>query len=236
MTVLEICVDTVAGLEAAVRGGADRVELCAALAVGGLSPGEGLLDAARQCPVPVYAMVRPRAGDFLWSPPELAMMEAEIARVRALGLAGVVLGAGGPDGLDFAALSRLAAAAEGLGRTLHRVVDLLPDRRAILGDVRAMGFERVLTSGGARTAAEGAADIAGLVAAAPQGLSIMPGSGIDESNAAALLRRTGAREVHASASAPVATDSVLVDLGFAPARLASTAEAKVRALRAALDR
>lgn len=96
--VLEICVDDAAGLAAARAGGADRIELCAALALGGLTPSAGLMAQAAGIGLPVMAMIRPRAGDFVWSPDERAAMLVEIAAARAAGLAGVVIGASLPDG------------------------------------------------------------------------------------------------------------------------------------------
>ncbi|MFN5999549.1 MAG: copper homeostasis protein CutC, partial [Paracoccaceae bacterium] len=111
---LEVCVDSAEGLAEAVAGGADRIELCAGLALGGLTPSAGLIALAAGCGVPVVAMIRPRAGDFVWSETEVAMMEAEIAAARAAGLAGVVLGASLPDGrLDVPVLQRLVAATRG---------------------------------------------------------------------------------------------------------------------------
>ncbi|MEM7443755.1 MAG: copper homeostasis protein CutC [Pseudomonadota bacterium] len=197
--ILEVCVDSHAGLRAAIEGGADRIELCAALDLGGLSPSLALLEAARTSPVPVYAMVRPRPGDFIYSNEEIAGMCAEIAQIRQIGLAGVVFGAGSEDGLDGAALARLAAAADGMGRTLHRVVDQLADRQPVLAIASKLGFERVLTSGGAPKAIDGLDDIVSLANAAPDGLSIMPGGGITPDNVSYILRKTGASQVHASA-------------------------------------
>ncbi|WOI58314.1 copper homeostasis protein CutC [Palleronia sp. LCG004] len=232
---LEICVDSHAGLMAAVTGGAHRIELCAALALGGLTPSEALMRAAARCPVPAYAMIRPRDGDFLFSDEELSDMETEIDRARALGLAGVVLGAGSGDGLDLGALDRLAKRAEGMGRTLHRVIDLLPTPATALGSVADLGFERVLTSGGAVTAPEGAATIAEMVRAAPPGLSIMAGSGIRPENAAELIAATGVREIHSSASAAASPpDADLVRLGFAPTNARRTDPEAVARLSRAL--
>ncbi|MGL6211569.1 MAG: copper homeostasis protein CutC, partial [Paracoccaceae bacterium] len=126
--ILEVCVDTVAGLEAAVAGGADRIELCTGLALGGLTPSAGLMRHAAGCGVPVMAMIRPRAGDCVWSEAELLAMEADIAAAQAAGLAGAVLGASMPDGcLDRVALARLVQAAQGMDLTLHRCFDLVPD-------------------------------------------------------------------------------------------------------------
>ena len=175
---LEVCVDTGAGLDEAVAGGADRIELCAALALGGLTPAAGLMAQAAGCPLPVMVMIRPRAGDFVWAEAEVGMMEAEIAATRAAGLAGVVLGTSLPDGrLDVPVLKRLVAAAEGMDLTLHRAIDLAPDMGQALEAVIGLGFRRVLTSGGEKTAEAGAARIAAVVTQATGRISIMPGFG-----------------------------------------------------------
>ncbi|HCO54934.1 MAG TPA: copper homeostasis protein CutC, partial [Pelagibacterium sp.] len=119
--ILEICVDDAAGLAAAISGGADRIELCSSLALGGLTPTPGLMALAATSPIPVYAMIRPRAGDFVFSRDDVATMETDIDAARSAGLSGVVLGATHPDGrLDTAILERLVTRASGLGLTLHR--------------------------------------------------------------------------------------------------------------------
>ncbi|MGL4238988.1 copper homeostasis protein CutC [Tabrizicola sp.] len=231
---LEVCVDTAAGLAEAVAGGADRIELCAALALGGLTPSVGLMAEAAACGVPVMVMIRPRAGDFVWSEVELRMMEAEIAASRAAGLAGVVLGASLPDGrLDVAALKRLVAAAEGLDLTLHRAIDLTPDMGVALEEAIALGFRRVLTSGGEKTAEAGAARIAVLVRQAAGRISVMPGSGVNPGNAA-MLKGLGIAELHASCSAEVSAGGRVVEMGFGPAVVRQTSAEAVRALRRAL--
>ncbi|KQR78197.1 copper homeostasis protein CutC [Rhizobium sp. Leaf384] len=232
---LEVCVDDAAGLLAAVEGGADRVELCSALSLGGLTPSVGLMQLAARMAVPVYAMIRPRAGDFVFDETEIALMEAEIDAARQAGLAGVVLGASlGDRSLDSASLARLAQHADGMGRTLHRAFDLVPDRAAALETAVDLGFERILTSGGETTAAKGIAAIADLVGQARGRLSIMPGSGVSLTNIGPLLA-TGVLEVHASCSAPVPTaDRGLVELGFAPETVRRTSAPVVRALKAAL--
>lgn len=232
MTVLlEVCVDDAAGLAAAVAGGTDRVELCAALALGGLTPPAGLMALAARAPVPVLAMIRPRAGDFCWSPDEMAAMRAEIEAVRAAGLAGVVLGASLPDGrLDVAALKGLVRHAGGLDLTLHRCFDLVPDPFRALEEAIDLGFRRILTSGLARTAPEGAALLARLVGAARGRISIMPGAGIGPETVAALAG-VGYSEIHASCSVAVEQDGPLVTLGFAPAMARRTDAARIRALR-----
>lgn len=232
---LEVCVDTAEGLAQAVAGGADRIELCAALAVGGLTPSAGLMALAAGCGVPVVAMIRPRAGNFLWSDAEVGMMEAEIAASREAGLAGVVLGASLPDGrLDVPVLRRLVAAATGMELVLHRCIDLTPDLGEALEEAVALGFRRILTSGGAVTAETGAAGIAALVSQAAGRITIMPGSGVGPDNAG-LLMGLGIAEIHASCSALTPVTGRVVDMGFAPPVQRQTAADNVRALRRALE-
>lgn len=232
---LEVCVDTAEGLAQAVAGGADRIELCAALAVGGLTPSAGLIGLAARCGVPVVAMIRPRAGDFVWSVAEVAMMEAEIAAVRAAGLAGVVLGASRADGrLDVPVLRRLVAVAPGMELVLHRAIDLTPDMGEALEEAVDLGFHRILTSGGETTAEAGAARIATLVVQAAGRITVMPGSGVNPGNAA-MLKGLGITEIHASCSAATAASGRVVEMGFAPPVARQTVADQVRALRKALE-
>ncbi len=232
---LEVCVDTAEGLAQAVAGGADRIELCAALGLGGLTPSAGLIGLAARCGLPVVAMIRPRAGDFVWSETEVAMMEAEIAAVRAAGLAGVVIGASLPDGrLDVPVLRRLVDAASGMDLVLHRCIDLVPDMSVALEAAVSLGFHRVLTSGGAPTAEDGTARIAVLLAQAAGRITVMPGSGVNPANAA-LLKGLGIREIHASCSTRTQVTGRVVEMGFAPPVRRQTAADQVRALRKALE-
>lgn len=232
---LEVCVDTSAGLAAAVEGGADRIELCSALALGGLTPSTGFMAEAAGCGVPVMAMIRPRAGDFVWSEAEMAVMEADIAAARAAGLAGVVLGASLPDGrLDRTALARLVQAARGMDLTLHRCFDLVADMDRAIDAAVALGFRRILTSGGARTAVEGAARIGVLVVQAAGRIAIMPGSGVTAETAPVLLAQ-GVRELHGSCSESVAVSGKGPEMGFGPRLERRTSAARVRALRQAME-
>jgi copper homeostasis protein len=233
--ILEVCVDTVAGLDAAVAGGADRIELCSVLALGGLTPSAGFMCHAAGCGVPVMAMIRPRAGDFTWSEAELQLMEADIAAARAAGLAGVVLGASLPDGrLDGAALGRLAAAARGLDLTVHRCFDLVPDMSAALEEAIALGFRRILTSGGEATAELGSDRLAALVVQAAGRIAIMPGAGVTAENAERLLG-LGTGELHGSCSVGVARTGQETAMGFAPAVERQTDAATVRAVKRAME-
>lgn len=231
---LEVCVDDAQGLAAALAGGADRIELCAALSLGGLTPTPGLIARAVQAPVPVHAMIRPRAGDFVLDDADLAVMEAEIAAIRAAGLAGVVLGANLPDGrLDLAALGRLAGAARGLDLTLHRAVDLTPDPVQAVHQAVDLGFDRILTSGGTVRAVDGLARLSAMMTAAAGRISIMPGSGIGPDSLPALAH-LGCTEIHASCAAPVGGSAAGLAMGFRSGAEKRTDPARVAALKAAL--
>lgn len=230
---LEVCVEDSAGLAAAIAGGADRIELCSALAVGGLTPSAGLMQEAGRQALPCYAMIRPRAGNFVWSPSDIAVMRGDIDMARRAGLAGVVLGASLPDGrLDRSCLRQLVDHAEGLGLTLHRAIDLVPDWREAIAIAIELGFERILTSGGRKTAPDGIDVLETLIALADGQVSIMPGSGINPQTVGALISRLSVTEIHASCSTEVvSTDRQLVALGFAPAVERRTDRAIVQALK-----
>lgn len=231
---LEVCVEDATGLAAAIRGGAGRIELCSALALGGLTPSPGLMAEAARASVPVMAMIRPRAGGFLWSSEDLRQMKADIAAARGAGLAGVVLGASRPDGrLDEWMLSTLLAEAEGMDTTLHRCFDLTPDRAQALETAIALGFSRILTSGGAATATEGVACLAALMQQASRRITVMPGSGIRPETLHALAHLP-LREIHASCSMPEPEAATISSLGFGPPERRVTSDAAVRALTAAL--
>lgn len=225
---IEVCVDCAVGLEAAVEGGADRIELCSALEVGGLTPSTGLMRLAAGCGLPVSAMIRPRSGDFVFGADDLAVMLCDIAAARAAGLSGVVLGASRGDGrLDAETLGALVAEAAGLDLTLHRAVDLVPDIAEALELAVCLGFRRVLTSGGADSAIAGRARLERTFAAADWRTVVMPGAGISAATVSG-LRGLPLTEVHASCSEP----GTAAPLGFGSPR--RTSAAQVRALRAAL--
>ena len=187
---LEVCVEDASGLRAAIDGGADRIELCSALSVGGLTPSPGLMVLAGKADLPVYAMIRPRPGDFVFDASDIAVMRVEIDAARAAGLAGVVLGASRLDGaLDKEALKELADHAQGLGLTLHRAFDLVPDFADAVETAVDLGFERILTSGGAKRAPDGIDHLAAIIADTRDRISIMPGSGVTLETVGELLSR-----------------------------------------------
>lgn len=226
--ILEVCIDEAGGLAAALQGGAQRIELCSALALGGLTPSAGLMALAAQAPTPVYAMVRPHGRSFVLGAADLRQMLHDIDAVAEAGLAGVVLGASLPSGaLDVTALEGLTdrARGRGLGLTLHRAFDLTPDPAEALEQAIGLGFERILTSGGEPSAVAGAERIAALVAQAAGRIAIMPGGGVRSENIAELVRRTGASQVHASCSAPAAPDPLSRRVGLeAPGRRTTRAD------------
>lgn len=235
---LEVCVDGPAGLAAAIAGGAGRIELCSALALQGLTPAPGLMAQAATAPIPVYPMLRPRPGDFVYDAGEIDAILRDIDAVRAYGLPGVVIGANLASGvLDVAALERLMAHAEGLDVTLHRAFDLTPDLPEALETAVALKIPRVLTSGGATTAMAGAEALAGLVAQARGRISILAGAGVRPDNIAELVRRTGVTEAHGSFGGPAARGTNGLDgkasvLGFVEPGLRDTDQ---RAVAAAVE-
>ncbi|MEO9823945.1 MAG: copper homeostasis protein CutC [Paracoccaceae bacterium] len=212
MATLEVCVDTFAGAQTAIKAGAGRIELCAALSEGGLTPSAGLMRAAANLPVPCYAMIRPRSGLFYFSEVETDIMFADIATAREAGLSGVVLGAQTSQGnLDEPLLARLIAAAGDLGKTLHRVIDVVPDPLVALDQAIKLGFERVLTSGAQPNAPDGISLIQEMVKRSEGKISVMPGGGLTPDNVADVISATGVSEVHASCWAPEPEDTAFSD-------------------------
>lgn len=236
MTLLEVCVDDADGLDAALAGGADRIELCSVLELGGLTPMPGLMAIARAAPVPVRMMVRPRAGDFVFSPRDVDAMLGDIAGAHQAGLAGVVLGASLPDGrLDVETLERLVQAAGTLGKTLHRCVDLVPDLDEAVATAIRLGFDTILTSGRAKSAPQGIDDIVAMHRLAAGRISIMAGAGVNAATVPAILARADLDAVHGSCSDPVEDASApAARLGFVSPDRKGTSREKVAALRAAL--
>ncbi|BFI96009.1 MAG: copper homeostasis protein CutC [Rhodanobacter sp.] len=204
---LEIAANSVASALAAQAGGAGRVELCGALELGGLTPSHASIAMARErLRIPLYVLIRPRAGDFLYDDDECEAMRRDIETCVALGCDGVVLGVLDADGdVDMERCYGLIAAAGHLGVTFHRAFDLVRDPQRALDDVIALGCERVLTSGGQASAMEGAAPIRELIAQAAGRIAIMPGAGVTAANLPMLAAATGAREFHASAKRQLAS-------------------------------
>lgn len=233
---LEVCVADPQSLAAAIAGGADRIELCSALELGGLTPLPGMMALAAAEPVPAYAMVRPRSGDFVFDAADMDAMLRDIDAIRAAGLAGVVIGANRPDGtLDLPVLERLLAHAEGLGSTLHRAMDLVPDFAEATEAAAALRVERILTSGGTPSALDGLDKIAIAHATAKGRVAIMAGSGLRPDNVGRLLTTGAIDEVHSSCGGePRASADGAVRLGFAAPIRRQTDAGVVVAFKAAL--
>lgn len=197
---LEICANSIASCIEAEHGGASRVELCAGIPEGGTTPSIGMVACALESvSVPIFPIIRPRGGDFLYSKEEIDTMECDIRMLVDLGVPGIVIGALTPEGrLDKTVCARLIEAAQGRQVTLHRAFDMTANFDEALEDAIALGFDRILTSGGAPTAHEGLATIRHLVQRCAGRISIMPGCGIAVSNIAEIAQESGAHEFHAS--------------------------------------
>ncbi len=234
---LEVCVDSPAGFNAAVEGGADRIELCSSLSVGGLTPSPGFMVFAAKGARPSRAMIRPRVGSYVFSEDEIDVMRRDIDAAREAGLAGVVIGANLASGaLDEKATARLAQQAAGLELTLHRSVDLIPRPLEAVDIAIALGFRTILTSGGQLKAPDGAETVAAMVARAGDRLEILGGSGLNPGNVAAFIQKTGVKAVHGSFSAPwPGIDPNLVRFGFIGNDARETSRATVRRVREAID-
>lgn len=201
--ILEVCVDSLASAKAAMAGGADRLELCSALAVGGLSPyGELLEQIKATCPLPVRCLMRPRPGDFLYTEDEIELMCAQIRHLRAAGADGFVVGALTPEGaLDSRTMERMLDACGDKPVTLHRCIDVAADPARVYRTAAALGLDTVLTSGAAASCREGKATLASLLALREElnGPEVLIGAGVN----AAVIRELraalpGARAFHMS--------------------------------------
>lgn len=245
---LEVCVDSLASARAAIAGGADRLELCSALCVGGLTPYVQLLRQIRsESDIPIRCLMRPRAGDFCYTPQEIELMAAQITDLAAAGADGFVIGLLTPEGeLDAKALRPLLCAAHGKGLTLHRCIDVSRDLVHTYRQAAALGFDTVLTSGGQAHCADGRSAIASLLRLRDTlcGPEILVGAGVN-----AAIIRTFLHEMpqlcafHMSGKTEVDSamrfrrDGIPMGVpGFDEWHILQTGEAAVLAARQALDR
>ncbi len=180
---LEVCVDSLTSARAAIEGGADRLELCSALLAGGLTPYTALLQQIRQeSDIPIRCLMRPRAGDFLYCSDEIALMCQQIQELASAGADGFVIGCLQPDGeLDVEAMNPLIEAADGLGLTLHRAIDVSRDPVETYRQAQVLGIDTVLTSGAAANCRLGESVIAQLLQLRKQsgGPEVLIGAGVD---------------------------------------------------------
>ena len=198
MTLIEAAVETLESSLAAERAGVDRIELCDNLSEGGTTPDGGLVAAiVERMRLPVFVLIRPRAGDFVYSESQFDVMIRDIELTRTMGIAGIVTGALDAYGrVDVKRTRSLVKAAGGLPVTFHRAIDSAANLAVALDDAIDAGVSRVLTSGGAPTAREGVEVIAALVLQARKRVSIVAGGGIREHNVREVIARTGVHEVH----------------------------------------
>ncbi|MFK7790148.1 MAG: copper homeostasis protein CutC [Phycisphaeraceae bacterium] len=205
LVTLEVCIDSLASAKIAAANGATRVELNAGLELGGLTPSIGLveqvIEACKPMGCEVIAMVRPRPGGFAYNADELVVMQRDIVRLLAIGVDGVALGVLTSDGdIDDAANRALIQPILDATKqaVFHRAFDLTPNPSSALETLILLGFHRILTSGQAPTAIQGAAVIRALIHQADGRIELLPGSGIKAKNVEAVIRETGCDQVHAS--------------------------------------
>ena len=203
-TRVEVLATSVGAARLALIGGADRIELCENDPQGGTTPSAGtietVLDLAQPRGIPVHVMIRPRGGGFVYDTDEQAVMRRDITTAVRLGAQGIVVGVLTPDGdVDRALLDRLVEAAEGRSVTFHRAVDVARSLELAVETAFDLGCDRVLTSGGAPTAADGARMIARLVRNARDGKVVMAGGGITAVGVRGLVSDTLVDEIHVAA-------------------------------------
>jgi len=233
--VLEVAVTTADEARLAAEAGADRLELSSALEVGGVSPSPGSFVAVREAvSIPIEVLIRPRPGGFHYTESEFAIICRDTAWFLERGADGIVCGCLSADGrIDAARSRRLVDMSQGKA-VFHRAFDFQPDRLAALEEVIDLGFERILTSGGAVSAIAGREEVARLIAAAKDRIEILPAGSIRPENVTQLIRETGCRQVHASLRAIDRGGSTGLAAQMGPLR--PTDPRLVRGMRGILDR
>jgi copper homeostasis protein len=198
---LEICVNSIHSALAAQLGGASRIELCDNMAEGGTTPSAGMIGLCKRLlHIPVFPIIRPRGGDFLYSDEEYNVMKQDILFCRQSGCEGVVIGILMPNGdIDTERCAELIALARPMQVTFHRAFDRCKDLDKGLEDIISLGCERILTSGGEVAVLEAVDKLGDLVSQASGRISIMPGSGVNENNISLLAIQTGAVQFHSTA-------------------------------------
>lgn len=196
---LEVCIDSVESAVAAERGGADRVELCDNLYEGGTTPSAGMIARVRgRVKIGLQVMIRPRGGDFCYSPDEFEVIKRDIVMAKQLGANGIVLGLLNEEGeVDVSRTRELIHVARPMTVTFHRAFDMARDLPKALRDIQEASADRILTSGGEPRAEQSIAVIAELVKAAGNRIVIMACGEIDAGNARLIVEQTGVRQIHA---------------------------------------
>jgi copper homeostasis protein len=200
-TKLEVCIDNLAGLEACIEGNADRIELCSSLIQGGLTPTVELMKQASESKIPLRIMVRPKSGNFHYSPSDLDQMKKDIDMAHSFGFEGVVFGATLSNGcIDQAILEKLVEHASELKKTLHRAIDTISKPVSAVKIATDLGFDCILSSGGAKTAHDGLSVLKEMHTKALGKIEIMPGSGVNPENAQKIAMSSNFNWIHSSCS------------------------------------
>jgi copper homeostasis protein len=239
--IIEIATADFITTKAAVEGGADRIELCAALTEGGTTPSQGMIRRCREAfAVSLFPIIRPRGGDFLYSGDEYEIMLKDVLLCKQSGCDGVVIGLLRSNGdIDLSRTARLVEAAYPMEVTFHRAFDRCRDPFAALEELISIGCQRILTSGQQPAAPEGVELMAQLVTAASHRIVIMPGSGVRKENIRSLAEKTGAMEFHSSLRGKERSKMEFIHPSFAASEESyanpSIDPEEVRALRKALQ-
>lgn len=241
---LECCVDSVESAIAAKKGGADRIELCSALVIGGLSPSQALYQKIReQVDIPIRVLLRPRFGDFCYTDFEHEIIKEEIKSFRNLGADGIVIGTMKPDGtLNLEQMKEFIKEAQGMPVTLHRAFDMCKDPLVTLEEVRKLGISTILTSGQKNTCVDGIELLKELVEKAQGETEILIGGGVDASVIPMLAEKTKAKAYHMSGKISMESKMCYrkqdVSMGVASVseyEIWRTSEKRVREVRKILD-
>ena len=197
---LEVCIDNIHSAQAALAGGAHRLEVCSSLSEGGLTPSYGLVKSCQNLDLPLMVMIRPRGGDFVYSDADFEVMKKNVQAAKDLGVEGIVSGIlNSSRQIDIARTKTLIDMAQPLSFTFHRAFDVVDNPFEALEELIDLGVDRVLTSGQADTAIEGIDILSKLVKKANERITILAGGGVNGANAGRLLG-AGLTELHASAS------------------------------------
>jgi copper homeostasis protein len=234
--IIEIATTDLTTTRSAVEGGADRIELCSALSEGGITPSLGLIKKCRASfAIPLFPIIRPRAGDFLYTEDEFETMANDVIVCKQLGCEGVVMGLLNKDGsIDVKRTSKLIDLAYPMEITFHRAFDRCKDPFTALEELIKIGCQRILTSGQKLTAAEGVDLIAELIREADDRVIIMPGSGVRKENIKMIAAKTGAVEFHSSIKTEKLSEMNFIPPAFNETKNAAIDPSEVNSLREAL--
>jgi copper homeostasis protein len=238
---IEIATSDYLTTRSAVEGGADRIELCSALTEGGLTPSHGLIVKCKEdFEVPIFPIIRPRSGDFLFTDEEFGIMKSDVLLCKQTGCDGIVIGMLNADGtIDRKRISKLAELAYPLEVTFHRAFDRCKEPFEAIEQLIEIGCQRILTSGQQPAALQGIELIAQLVKSADERIIIMPGSGVRKENIKELAEKTGAMEFHSSLRGKQKSRMEFIHPSFAGSEESYTYPSidpdEIRALRKALD-